>query len=86
MIVTRGTAPRADAGLQLHPCAEGKALSQTWAFGANGSIYSLDQARSIGYCLDIAHAQGHSGSPGTKEGTPIFASNCGPSGAKPGSL
>ena len=60
--------------LQLHECVAG-AASQTWSFGRNGSIFSLDKAGSLGYCIDIAHGQGNS--PGTTAGVQIAAIDCG---------
>ena len=67
--------------LQLHPCADG-ALSQRWSFGGNGSIYSLDHAGTLGYCLDISGNQ-HPPQHGAKAGQQVFASNCGQSRADP---
>lgn len=54
--------------LQLHRCVP-DTPSQLWSFGTNGSIYSLDMARSIGYCLE---------SSGNMSGAQVMAANCGP--------
>ena len=60
--------------IQLHPCSTG-AASQRWSFGHNGSIYSLDDAGTRGYCLDVARGQG--GVYDMKVGAAIMGADCG---------
>lgn len=61
--------------VQLHPCSAAGAASQRWTFGRNGSIYSLDDAGTRGYCLDVTHGQG--GAHNAAAGAAIMAADCG---------
>ena len=60
--------------LQLHPCAASQPASQRWAIGRNGSVFSMDRAGHIGYCIDILDNS-------TAKGATVQAANCGRSGA-----